>query len=164
MPSTYDVVYFLTLVDDVSRAIWVYLLRDKKEVLRFFIAFLIMVVKQFDVSVKTVRNDNGIEFRCMFPYFENKGIVFQTSCVETPQQNGRVERKHRHILNVARAPMFQANIPIFCRGSASSRRCMLLTIPPLEFWVERLRTRYSPVRYQTSLTCGCLGVWGLQSI
>ncbi|CAH9142457.1 unnamed protein product [Cuscuta epithymum] len=122
-PSTCDAVYFLTLVDDFSRAVWVYLLRDKKEVHQYFLSFIAMVEKQFSLSVKIVRSDNGTEFKCMQPYFDTHGILFQTSCVHTPQQNGRVERKHRHILNVARALMFQASLPITLWGE-----CVLTTV------------------------------------
>ncbi|CAH9146720.1 unnamed protein product [Cuscuta epithymum] len=122
-PSTCDAVYFLTLVDDFSRAVWVYLLRDKKEVHHYFLSFIAMVEKQHNVSIKIVRSDNGTEFNCMHPYFDTHGILFQTSCVHTPQQNGRVERKHRHILNVARALMFQANLPVALWGE-----CVLTTV------------------------------------
>ena len=68
--------------------------------------------KQFGKSVKTVRSDNGTEFMCFSSYFRENRIIHQPSCVRTPQQNGSVERKYRHILNVARALLFQANLPI----------------------------------------------------
>ena len=62
--------------------------------------------------MKILRSDNGIEFMCLTKYFVEHGILHQTSCVGTPQQNGSVERKHRHILNITRALRFQAHLPI----------------------------------------------------
>ncbi|CAH9077886.1 unnamed protein product [Cuscuta epithymum] len=71
-----------------------------------------MTRRQFDKQVKIVRSDNGLEFHSLKEYFLEQGIIFQTSCVYTPQQNGRVERKHRHILDMARTLRFHANLPI----------------------------------------------------
>ncbi|CAM8999360.1 unnamed protein product [Rhodiola kirilowii] len=69
-PTLSGAKYFLTVVDDYSRAVWIFLLQQKSE-----------------------------------------GCIQQSSCPYTPQQNGLVERKHRHILEVARALMFEAGLP-----------------------------------------------------
>lgn len=64
-----------------------------------------MVKKVYGASVKFFRTDNGCEFfnTPMSELLQSLGIVHQSSCAYTPQQNGIAERRHRHILNIARA-------------------------------------------------------------
>lgn len=57
--------YFLTIVDDCSRAVWFYLLPDKSSVSVNLRNFLSMIERQFSKKVKTVRSDNGTKFLCM---------------------------------------------------------------------------------------------------
>ncbi|GKB78720.1 ribonuclease H-like domain-containing protein [Tanacetum coccineum] len=61
-----------------------------------------------------VRSDNGTKFvnSNVLNLFNNYGIIHQTYCSYTLQQNEIAERKHRHLLNVARSLMFQARIPL----------------------------------------------------
>ncbi|KAG7529442.1 Ribonuclease H-like superfamily [Arabidopsis thaliana x Arabidopsis arenosa] len=81
-------------------------------------------------QVKVVRSDNGGEFMGLRSYFLEEGIMHQKSCVYTPQQNGRVERKHRHILNVARSLMFQATLPRKFWGECVMTACHLINRTP----------------------------------
>lgn len=120
----------MTIVDDFSRAVWLYLLPDKVQVsarLREFVAF---VKRQFERDIKILRSDNGTEFMCLTKYFRENGISHETSCVGTPQQNGRVERKHHHILNVARALRFQAGLPIEFWAECALTACYLINRTP----------------------------------
>ncbi|KAL0384763.1 UNVERIFIED_CONTAM: Retrovirus-related Pol polyprotein from transposon RE1 [Sesamum radiatum] len=110
--------YFLTIVDDHSRAVWVFLLQNKTQVFSKLSSFLNSVQTQFHTQVKIVRSDNGSEFvnfSC-HDLFQSLGIIHQKSCPHTPQQNGIVERKHQHLLNMARSLMHQASLPRYFWG------------------------------------------------
>ncbi|KAK1406643.1 hypothetical protein QVD17_42133 [Tagetes erecta] len=112
-PSITRANYFLTIVDDFSRATWVYLLKHKHEASTCIVRFHKMVQVQFEKNIKRIRCDNGGEFisNHMLEFYAKEGIVLETTCPHTPQQNGVVERKHRHLLETARALKFEANLP-----------------------------------------------------
>nr|XP_043624691.1 uncharacterized protein LOC122596185 [Erigeron canadensis] len=54
--------YFLTIVDDFSRAVWVFLLKSKDEVYENIVNFVSLIKNQFDKNIKCFRSDNGTEF------------------------------------------------------------------------------------------------------
>ena len=39
------------------------------------------------------------------------GTIYQTSCIDTPEQNGVAERKHRHIIETVCSLLLSASIP-----------------------------------------------------
>lgn len=110
VPSLSGAQYFLTIVDDHSRSTWVFLMHHKSEARNLLIHFITLVETQFAKRVKVVRSDNGPEFKCV-DFYSSKGILHQTSWINTPQHNGIPERKHRHLLNIARALLFQSHLP-----------------------------------------------------
>jgi hypothetical protein len=102
--------YFLTIVDDFSRFTWLILLKGKAEVASQVQNFIHLVENKFVCKVKIVRSNNGPEF--FIPsFYASKGIVHQTICVYTTQQNGRVERKNQYILSIARTLLIHSHLP-----------------------------------------------------
>jgi len=105
--------YFLLFVDDFSRMTWVYFLKHKSEVPDKFYAFYQMIHTQFGKKIQVLRSDNGGEFvnKSMQEFLRENGLIHQTSCPNTPQQNGVVERKNRKLLEMTRAMIFDAQVP-----------------------------------------------------
>ena len=116
-----------------------------------------MTHKQFGKHVKIVRSNNGTEFTCLGSYFREHGVVHQTSCVGTPQQNGRVERKHRHILNVSRALLFQSKLSVKFWGKAVMTAAHLINRTPTK--VRQGRSLYE-ILYGTEPVYEHLRVFG----
>nr|GEZ50326.1 retrovirus-related Pol polyprotein from transposon TNT 1-94 [Tanacetum cinerariifolium] len=54
--------YFLSIVDDYSRRVWVYLLRFKHEAFEKFKEWKQLIENQTGRTVKKLRTDNGLEF------------------------------------------------------------------------------------------------------
>jgi len=89
------------------------MLHDKTQVFSAIKQFFHMVHTQFDTKILMVRIDNGSEFiqtTCL-DFFLSNGILRQKFIVKTLQRNGVVERKHRHLLDTARATRFHAELP-----------------------------------------------------
>ncbi|XP_019181634.1 PREDICTED: uncharacterized protein LOC109176683 [Ipomoea nil] len=103
--------YFLTIVDDYSRYTWIHLMRNKSETREKLKNFHKQIHTHHGLAIKTLRSDNGMEFN-LVDFFAEHGIIHQRSCVHTPQQNAVVERKHHHIMSVARALRFQEKLPL----------------------------------------------------
>ena len=95
----------------------------------------------------------------MQTWFHDHGIIHQRSCVATPQQNGVVERKHRHLLDVARALRFQANLPLSFWGECVLTATYLinkLPTPILKFKSPHQVLLGSPPSYSSLRVFGCL--------
>ncbi|MCH83257.1 peptide transporter PTR2, partial [Trifolium medium] len=95
-----------------------------------------MVKTQFNANIKCIRSDNGNEF-LLKDFYATNGIVHQSSCVATPQQNGIVERKHQHLLGTARALLFQSSLPKFFWAHAIGHAVHIINRLPTPFLSQK---------------------------
>lgn len=94
--------YYVIFVDHIySRSTWLYPIASKNEVFYEFLHFKRRVENHFSTSIKYFQSDWGGEYRRLSQLLDTCEISHRVSCPHTHQQNGMVERKHRHIINEA---------------------------------------------------------------
>lgn len=132
--------YFLLLVDDFSRVIWVYMLKEKSGAKEAFQKFINLAENQIGHKIKGLRSDRGGEFLSseFKTICEIRGITRYFTAPYSPQQNGVVEWSNRMVMDMAR--------------SLLKSKLMLC-----KFWAEAVRhTIYILNRVQTKALDGIM--------
>ena len=102
----------MRFVDDFSRFTWIFPLKTKDETLVVFRIFKKQIEKQLDRFIKCIQSDWGGEYRSFINFLHEECIQFRHSYPYTHNQNGLVERKHRHITELGLTLLAQATLPI----------------------------------------------------
>ena len=90
----------LTIINDFSRKVWVFFLKQKSDVFSTFKDWKTMIKKKAGRQVKCLCTDNRLEF--CFDKFntlcKKEGIVRHRTVHHTPQHNGVAERMNRTLM------------------------------------------------------------------
>ena len=127
--------YYVSFIDDHTRYCWIYLMKHRSEFFDVYKAFRALVKTQHSAVIKCFTCDMGGE------YTSNKfcellaldGTIHQTSCTDTPEQNGVTERKHRHIVETARSLMLSSSVPSELWGEAVLTGVRLISTIPSSY-------------------------------
>uniref|UniRef100_A0A0A9YMV4 Retrovirus-related Pol polyprotein from transposon TNT 1-94 n=1 Tax=Lygus hesperus TaxID=30085 RepID=A0A0A9YMV4_LYGHE len=96
--------YFLLFKDDYSHYRFCYMLSEKSDVPAVVKKFLALAENDTGRRVKAIRSDQGTEIvnYSVKKLLEDSGIRHQTTTAYCPEQNGRIEREMRTVVEAAR--------------------------------------------------------------
>ena len=105
--------YYVTFIDDSTRKVWVYFLKNKFEVFNTFKKWKTAVEMETNLKVKCLKSDNGGEYisKEFTDYCTELGIRMIKTVPGTPQQNGVAERMNRTLNERARSMRLNAGLP-----------------------------------------------------
>lgn len=150
--------FYLSFVDAFSRSTWLYPLKSKSETFTVFQHFKTMVELQFGCKIKSVQSDWGGEFRPLASFLTAHGIIHRLACPHTHHQNGVVERKHRHVVELGLTLLYHASLPLSFWDSAFTTAVYLINRLPtsaLNFAVPYTVLFQKTPDYSILRTFGC---------
>nr|AAG60200.1 putative gag-pol polyprotein [Oryza sativa Japonica Group] len=124
--------YFLLLVDDLSRYMWVMVLGSKGEAADAIRHAQAAAEAECGRKLRVLRTDNGGEFTAaeFASYCADEGIQRHYTAPYSPQQNGVVERRNQTVVGMARALLKQRGMPAIFWGEAVVTAAYILNRSP----------------------------------
>jgi GAG-pre-integrase domain/Integrase core domain len=124
--------YFLLMVDDYSRYMWIALLKSKDRTFQSFKEIKVAVEVEVDTKLKAFRIDRGGGFRSneFISYCKQVGLKRYLTAPYSPQQNGVVKRRNQTVMAMARSMMRSMNMPAKFWGEAVTTALYILNRAP----------------------------------
>jgi hypothetical protein len=122
--------YCVTFIDAFSKFTWLFPIQCKSDVFSVFNKFLLMVERLFNTKIQQVQTDWGGKFRSLDTFFHKLGIIHRVSCFHTHQQQGCVECKHHHIIDITLALLAESHVPKPFWNEACQTSCYLINRLP----------------------------------
>nr|GEW75595.1 retrovirus-related Pol polyprotein from transposon TNT 1-94 [Tanacetum cinerariifolium] len=152
--------YFLVITDNFSRFSYVFFLRTKDETSGILKDFIRQIENQLNQKVKTIRCDNGTEFknRDIIEFCVSKGINREYNNARAPQQNEVAKRKNRTLIEVAKTMLAGSFLPNTFWAEAVSTACyvlnrVLVTKPQNKTPYELLTSKIPIISYIRPFGC-----------
>lgn len=83
-----------------------------------------------DRKILFLQSDWGGEYQILHTFINRVGIGYRVSCPHTHQQNGTVEHKHSHIVEVVLALLTHSSVPIWFWVDVFASACYLINRLP----------------------------------
>ncbi|RLN39601.1 hypothetical protein C2845_PM01G10330 [Panicum miliaceum] len=124
--------YFLLLVDDLSRYMWLCLLASKDQAPAAIRRFKAAAEVESGRKLKVLRTDRGWEFTSVEfgAYCAEEGVQRQLTPPYSPQQNGVVERRNQTVVGTARSMLKAKGLPGTFWGEAVTTAVFILNRSP----------------------------------
>ncbi|KAE8673467.1 Beta-glucosidase 45 [Hibiscus syriacus] len=105
--------YIVTFIDDFSRFVWVFFMKEKSDTFSKFKEFRELVEGEVGKKICCLRTDNGGEYSSIefSQYLREYRIRHQYTCANTPQQNGVAEKKTYILQKFVEVCYIQKNVP-----------------------------------------------------
>jgi IS30 family transposase len=123
-----------------------------------FHEFQSLVESLFDRKIITMQTDWGGEYEKLNSFFKSIGIIHHVSCPHEHQQNGSVEHKHHHIVEVGLSLLAHASMPLKFWGEAFTSVVYLINRTPskvLQYTTPLERMFHIQLDYSALCIFGC---------